>query len=185
MYKVFDDKDLQLWKDWIAWLGKEGDTSSPKKYLIKAESMFILLNELRESAQSAHGHKMYKMENPETKKSDSKTSKLTIADFFNNGDLKELMKALSQKDNGWVVPFDPASSPIVIDFAKPSRPMGAALDKRFEKLGNQIRRVVLIKWIEAGCPLLDEEVKAKKSAPSQVWDGKQLLVQQLGMGAVH
>lgn len=184
MYKVFDPNDIEMWRDWITWLGQEGDTDAKKQYLSKAESMFILLNELRSLAENAHGHKMYKLEKPVDKTNGTEAPKLTIADFF-SGDLKELMKALSQKDNGWVVPFDPASSPIVIDFAKPSRPMGAALDRRFKKLGNQIGRVVLIKWIEAGCPLIDEEPKAKNPAPDQVWNGKQLLVQQFGIGAVH
>jgi hypothetical protein len=186
MYKVFDENDLKLWRQWIVWLGEEGDTSSNKTFLTKAQLMFLLMHELRELAGSTAGHKRYKVEKVPKKKAKEKGEKLLVADFFESGDIEGLMRALKEPENGWVVPYDPGASPVILDLAQVNNPMGVALDRRFPKLGNQIGRIILIKWIEAGCPIPGEPVPAEpKSPPSQVWDGRQLLVQQIGIGAVH
>jgi hypothetical protein len=186
MYKVFDAKDLTLWRKWIVWLGKEGDTDSNKKFLTKARSMFLLMQDLRELASSTDGHKRYKLDPVLKKKSKDRSEKKLIAEFFSSGDIEGLMRALRDPENGWVVPFDPGSSAMVLDLARADHPMGAALDRRFPRLGNQIGRIVLIKWIEAGCPIPGEPPPPEpKSLPTRLWKGKQLLVQQVGMGAVH
>ncbi|MEC4749878.1 LodA/GoxA family CTQ-dependent oxidase [Methylomicrobium sp. Wu6] len=186
MYKVFDERDLELWRQWIAWLGESGDTDSNKTFLTKAQSMFLLMQELRELARSSGGHKRYKVEKASKKKTKEKNEKQLIANFFENGDIEGLMRALKEPENGWVIPYDPGSSPMILDLARVNNPMGAALDRRFPKLGNQIGRIILINWIEAGCPIPGEPTPEEpKSPPSKVWEGKKLLVQQIGMGAVH
>jgi hypothetical protein len=179
MYKVFDDKDLQLWRDWIEWLGKEGDTANPKGYIGKADSMLILLFELQQLARSSEGHKRHRL----TAQSGSKAS---IMQLFESDDLIALMSALSNPENDWIVPFDPGSSSFILELAKGDRPMGAALDRRFSSLGNLIGRQVVIRWIEAGCPIPGKKAPSKSVTKKQpFWNGRQLLVQQVGMGAVH
>jgi hypothetical protein len=181
MYKVFDQRDLATWRDWIEWLGKEGDTDTPKRYVTKAESMLILLAELRELAIGSRGHHRYRLPDP-----GAKGEPTLIAQYFERGDLKDLMRALRAPHNGWVVPCDPSSSPMLLDMARGNKPMGEALDQRRVPLGNQCGREVLIKWIEAGCPIPGEPAAPRtelRLPPS--WDGKRLIVQQFGMGAVH
>jgi len=179
MYKVFDQDDLQLWRDWIEWLGKEGDTAAPKRYIGKADAMHILLFELQQLARSSEGHKRHKL--PTTT-----GSRVSIMQLFEGDDLIGLMRALSNPDNDWVVPFDPGSSSFILELAKGDRPMGAALDRRFSSLGNLIGRQVVIRWIEAGCPIPGEKAPSKSVTKKQpYWNGRQLLVQQVGMGAVH
>ena len=68
---------------------------------------------------------------------------------------------------------------------KPGRRMGAALDRRFPFLFNQVGRMVVYEWIAAGCPLPDEAPLpagqlVERRRPAQV-----MLVQRYGMGAVH
>jgi L-Lysine epsilon oxidase N-terminal/L-lysine epsilon oxidase C-terminal domain/Iron-containing redox enzyme len=191
MFKVFDERDLDLFREWILWLGSEGDTRAPKRYLEKGEAMLILLSELRELAQASSGHRRYRLAlsggaggaggaappAPGTR---------TIAELFEQGDLKVLMRALANPDNGWVVPFDPGASALILDQARANRPMGIALDRRFASLGNQIGRLVVIRWIEAGCPIPGEPPPPREVVPLQKpWDGNVLFVQKYGMGAVH
>lgn len=175
MFKVFDSARIQIWREWISWLGKEGDTDTVKLYISKAKAMYLLLSELRTLAMSSKGHKTYSI---------GKNNK--IAEFFETEDIIGLMKAFKEKDNGWVVPYMPDDSPLIVDFAVAHRPMGAMLDRMYPNIGNQIGRVIIIKWIEAGCPLPgEEEDGVEKAPPSKIWNGKQLLIQQVGMGAVH
>jgi len=182
MYKVFTKDQLALWRKWIQWLGFEGDTARSKHYLTKAESMLMLLSELRELAKGVDGHRRYSL----TVKSPPHDKRLAIADLFAKGDLKELMHALADPNNGWMVPFDPGSSPFVLDLARGDRPMGQMLDRRFPALANQIGRKVVIRWIEAGCPIPGEPAPpVSKLRIERRWEGKRLFVQQLGMGAVH
>ena len=189
MYKVFDEKDLTHWKDWIIWLGKEGGTNKAKKYQTKAKSMYLLLQELREVARSVDGHNMHriggKVENVDG--NDKYIQGRKIAKFFESGDIEELMKEFkTNENNGWVKPYYPDLSPLITELAKGNRPMGAVLDKRYPAIGNQIGRIIIMKWIEAGCPLLGEEDKMpEKELPTEFYNSKILLVQQKGIGAVH
>jgi len=179
MYKVFDEQDLKLWSTWIEWLGKEGDTSTPKRYIGKAEAMHILLYELQQLARSTDGHRRHRLQT-------SVGTKVSIMQLFEGSDLIALMQALKDSDNDWIVPFDPGNSSFILELAKGDRPMGAALDRRFSSLGNLIGRQVVIRWIEAGCPIPGEKAPLKSETKKQpFWNGKQLLVQQVGMGAVH
>jgi hypothetical protein len=184
MYKVFSQDDLRLWRRWIEWLGYEGDTSSPKQFAGKAQAMHVLLSALRELAKGTQGHRRYRLTVPEGKSEKAVTA--AIAELFERGDLRDLMRALRDPANGWVVPFDPGASPLILDLARGNNPMGRALDRWFESLGNQIGRQVVIRWIEAGCPI-PGEVAPEQSAtrPEPKWEANSLFVQQVGIGAVH
>jgi hypothetical protein len=187
MYKVFDEKDLKLWEKWILWLGKEGETEKNKAYQSKAKSMYLLLHELKEVARGIDGHKSHGIVKIENVNGNDKFKVNKIATYFENGSIDELMNEFkSNLNNGWVTPYYPDKSPLITELAKGNRPMGAILDKRFPNIGNQIGRLIILKWIEAGCPLVGKEDEMiEKEPPTECWNGKVLLVQQKGMGAVH
>jgi len=174
MYEVFDSEDVALWRDWILWLGRTGDTAAVKQYQTKAESMLLLLRELRGSLVGTEGHLRYKLEGR------------PLHEWF-AGDLVELMRALGKPDNPWVVPWDAENSPLVRDFAAGGNRMARALDTRFPALGNQVGRLVIVRWINAGCPIPREAAPVSKirSEPLTPRRRVRTLVQQFGIGYIH
>lgn len=181
MYKIFDKEDLDTWRAWIVWLGREGDTGAPKRYLSKGESMLGLVQELRAAAQGAHGHRIY---GPRSSHPD-RAGDRKIVDLFNEPDLNVLLRELRNPANGWVVPGRADDSPLIVDLARASRPMGAALDARYRAIGGQIGRRVLLRWIDAGCPIPGEPQTFEPAPGPTSAIGVQLIVQKYGKGAVH
>lgn len=180
MYKVFDANDLAAWREWVEWLGKEGDTQRPKRHIGRAEAMMILLAEMRQLILASHGHRLYTV--PTMTAPDGNPA--LLIELFKSSDLTHIMRTLRDPKNGWIVNFRPAESALIVDLMRPGRPMGAALDHRFPKLFNQVGRMIVYEWIAAGCPLPGEtpdpaQTIATKKRPLR------LFVQQYGMGAVH
>ncbi|MGA7959647.1 MAG: LodA/GoxA family CTQ-dependent oxidase [Xanthobacteraceae bacterium] len=174
MYEVFDADDVCLWRSWILWLGRTGDTEVVKQYQTKAESMLLLLRELRSSVVGTEGHFRYKLEGK------------PLHEWF-AGDLVELMRALGSPGNPWVVPWNAENSPLVRDFAAGGNRMAQALDTRFPALGNQAGRLVIVRWINAGCPMPHETapVSRIRSEPLAPRRRVRSLVQEFGIGYVH
>jgi hypothetical protein len=188
MYKIFDDDDLATWREWVVWLAKEGDTPAPKEYIGKGEAMLLLLTELRELAISEQGHTRYKLDDAHTSGGSTAEApeRQTIADWFREPDLKILMRALADPKNGWVVPSRADLSPLVVDMLQGNRRMGRVLNQRFACVGNEIGRLVVVRWVRAGCPIPGEAPPAPEEArPIKPQRIQRLLVQQYGMGAVH
>jgi hypothetical protein len=172
MYEVFNADDLSLWRAWIGWLGREGDTASAKAYQTKAESMLLLLQQLRSSLVGTEGHTRFRLEGK------------SLHDWF-SGDLIEFMRALARPANPWAVPFDADSSPLVRDFAAGTSRMAQMLDQRFASLGNQVGRLVIVRWINAGCPIPGEAIPAVPVKPAPIAKRKISMLELYGMGAVH
>ena len=174
MYEVFDAGDIALWRDWIIWLGHTGDTPAVKTYQTKAQSMLALLQELRSSLLGTDGHLRYKLDGK------------PLHEWF-MGDLVALMRALATPGNAWVVPWDAANSPLVRDFAAGGNRMARSLDRRFPKLGNQVGRLVVVRWINAGCPIPGEAVPPVRvrSEPLVLRPRVGTLVEKYGMGYIH
>ena len=185
MYKIFDKADLEAWREWIVWLVKEGNTSVQKHYIGKGEAMLMLLIELRAQAEAAHAHIRHKLR-PDGGLENGNDKPLPVSEWFSKPDLKELMRALKNPDNGWVVPGSPEESSLVMDLAAGGRPMSKVLDRRFPSIGNQIGRLIIVRWILAGCPIPGEELpKTSECGSTRVPEIPKLLVQEYGMGAVH
>jgi len=177
MYKVFDSRDLEVWRDWIYWLGQEGDTRRPKFHLTRAESMLTLLAELQQRMRASPGHDVYSAA--------VEGRRTSLAELFQSDDLVMVMSVLRDPDQGFIVPHRPAKSALVVDLMRPGRDMGKALDQRFESVFGQIGRMVVYEWILAGCPLPGEKtVDPEKSVAPQPRE-RLLFMQQYGMGAVH
>ena len=174
MYEVFSAGDLALWREWIIWLGREGETRASSGYQTKAQSMLGLLQELRGLAMGSEGHTRFKL------------GAKSLHQWF-GGDLVEFMTALAEPGNPWVVPWDAANSPLARDFAGGANRMAQALDQRFASLGNQVGRLVMVRWINAGCPLPGQKIPLPKppSTPGAMAAPKATLVQVYGMGSVH
>jgi hypothetical protein len=180
MYKVFDENDLQAWRDWITWLGREGDTESIKRFVPKGEAMLNLVTEFRERAMAAHGHTRFKLEIP------GDTARLSIQALFSEPDLKKLLRAIANPENGWVVPGRPEESALLIDMARGDKPMGRALDQRFASVGNVVGRRVIYEWIAAGCPIPGEpKPQPAQLARPKVEAIRRVIVQEYGLGALH
>lgn len=173
MYKVFDRAELALWEEWIEWLGRQGDTSTPKCYFNKEESMIRLLETIKASALASVGHRTYRLDgNP-------------LVELFGK-DVRTIMRAIRDPANGWITPYQPENSALVVDLLSAGRRMGRALDKRFPEINNQIGRKIIVDWIEAGCPVDREAWQARlPSKPSRAAPYKQAVVQVFGRGSVH
>jgi hypothetical protein len=172
MYEVFNAEDLALWRSWIQWLAREGDTSAVKLYQSKAESMLLLLQDLRSAMLGTDGHHRFRLEGK------------SLHDWV-SGDLIEFMRALGRPDNQWVVPFDAGSSPLVRDFAAGANRMALTLDQRFPGIGNQVGRLIVVRWINAGCPIPGEEVPRVPVQPPRAVRRRVSVLEAYGMGAVH
>jgi hypothetical protein len=140
MYEVFSAEDLTIWRDWISWLACEGDTASVKGYQTKAQSMLALLRELRSAGIGTDGHARFRLAGK------------SLQEWF-AGDLVAFMQALADTSSPWVGKGDADNSPIVRDFAAGTGRMAQMLDRRFPELGNQVGRLVIVRWINAGCPI--------------------------------
>jgi hypothetical protein len=174
MYEVFDTDDIALWRAWILWLGRTGDTPVVKEYQTKAESMLLLLRELRSSVVGTEGHFRYQLEGK------------PLHEWF-AGNLVDLMRALGGAHNPWVVPWDAENSPLVRDFAAGGNRMAQALDTRFPALGNQVGRLVIVRWINAGCPIPSERAPVSRIRSEPLAPRRRIRssVQEFGIGYVH
>ena len=185
MYKVFDKKDMQLWRAWIIWLGEEGDTRWLKTFITKCDAMQLLLKELRGKAISAEAHARYSIYLPQ---GDGAKKAVSIAQLFRSESVVDLMAALKHPENGWVVPGFPEKSSLIVDFCKVNTSMGRILDSRFSNIDNRVGRSIIVEWIKAGCPLPGEDVCKDLEISEDNIDKtsrKKLIVKEYGPGAVH
>lgn len=176
MYKVFSDDELQLWSDWIVWLGREGNSRRPQHLFTRAEAMLQLLELMRSGGLSSAGHARIRI------------GGRTLREWFDEADLTKLMEAMRNDTTGWVVPGNAAASSLVVDQLQAGRPMGRALDRRFIELQNRNGRVVIVNWINGGCLLPHEASAAQPLAaksPGSLAKKKCLLVHEFGQGSVH
>lgn len=172
MYQIFSPGDLATWRDWIEWLGREGDTRASKRYYEKGEAMEALLFEMKSIAEGVSAHTRYRVEGD---------GRPTIAALFEGDDMRELMRRLV---GTWAIPGDPAASPLVADMLRGDKPMGKALDRRFPRINNRIGRQIVIEWVIAGCPIPEQGPQGKVALPLKTL-GPRLYMHTHGMGAVH
>lgn len=179
MYQIFNAEDLAVWRAWIAWLGRDGETPRVKRYFDKAQAMEALLIELKSVAEGVGAHARFKAR--------AEDGRVSIASLFASDDTIALMRALADVDSGWVTKGDPAASPLVADMMRGSNLMGKALDRRFPGINNRIGRQIAIEWIRAGCPIPGDAKAVPRqnlAAPLKPL-GPNLFMHTLGMGAVH
>lgn len=179
MYQIFNAADLAVWRAWIEWLGRDGETPRVKRYFDKAQAMEALLIELKSVAEGVGAHARFKAR--------IEGGAVSIASLFASEDTPALMRALAEADSGWVTKGDPAASPLVADMMRGANLMGKALDRRFPGINNRIGRQIVIEWIRAGCPIPgDTAAVPQQNLASPLKPlGPNLYMHTLGMGAVH
>ncbi len=179
MYQIFNAADLAVWRSWIEWLGRDGDTPRIKRYFDKAQAMEALLVEMKSVAEGVGAHSRFMAQ--------SDDGRVSIASLFTSHDTVALMRALADENSGWVKKGDPAASPLVADMMRGSNLMGKALDHRFPSINNRIGRQIVIEWVRAGCPIpgdIQGVPQQNLAAPLKPL-GPNLFMHTLGMGAVH
>ncbi len=177
MYKVFNSDDIGIWRNWIAWLGKEGETQRPKEFISKGDAMMLLVSELHAQIVASEGHHIYTIR--------SEASAETLAELFQSKAPIDIMRALRAPGNGYVVPYQPARSPLIVDLLRPGRDMGRHLDRHFSRLQGRVGRMIVFEWIAAGCPIPGEAVPSVEFVKKTRRREPALLVHQYGMGSVH
>jgi hypothetical protein len=183
MYKVFDQSDLRTWKEWIEWLGSEGHTGRSTTYFNKEEAMKELLKYFAQTAAAQSGHQRHRLKLP------SKQEPEDLASIFRellskSNNLEAFMRAIADPANGYIMPYAPELSTLVVEYLHASRPMGRALDRRFPDINNQIGRKIVVDWITAGCPVGGKPSPGQhrfRPAPT----GYTTLVIALGKGSIH
>jgi hypothetical protein len=215
MYKVFTDQQLGLWQRWVLSLpvtgGKPPATArDPKKKSsarkVAYDNMRIVVDMLRARQQGASGHRA-QIQGPDPDHSGQKVTK-PLHWWFDLGtnligdNLPEqlrkaddlLLAAISEPANGWIVKGNILQSPMVTsmatgygDMAEAFRELapGAVYDAADYPDGITYL-ACLVNWIQAGCPIGEDEQKAMAMA---VAAEPELEARQRrhpwGMGKVH
>ncbi len=209
MYKVFDDQQQELWQRWILSLPEtQGKRPAGVKAFKKGKSnsmaysnMRIVLDMLRARQQGATGHNA-RLLGPDPKNPGQEIT-MSIHEWFNLGanivgdnqgeQLREadnlLLRALSNKTNGWIVKRDVLESPLITamatgygDMADAFREIAPGAESHHGKKLTYL--ACLVNWIQAGCPIEGDRLEAAAVAaapereprpPRYPW----------GMGKVH
>lgn len=181
MYKVFNAAELDVWKRWIEWLGEEGRTNAPRRFLSRCEAMLLLISEMQSQMIGSPGHKLYRARVGKGAAREPRP----LAEIFSQSTPAKIMDFLADEAHGYVVRYQPAKSALIVDLLRPGREMGKHLDRRFPALHNQIGRMVVYEWIAAGCPTPSNPNPSADPVIVTRRRPKRLLMQQYGMGAVH
>jgi hypothetical protein len=188
MYKVFDKTQIELWTQWIEWLGAEGDTDTAKRYLGKEDSMVALLKIMANAAVASTGHPRFSLTAPDGTAMPVSEWFRSIAESDGSAAITEAAYAIMAAfvSSAWAKPYDADNSPLVVDMLRVDRPMGRALDRRFPELNKQIGRRVIVDWIGCGCPI-DGKVQGVRPPEARVLQRleQRAMVQAYGMGSIH
>ena len=181
MYKVFEPQELNTWREWVDWLGREGSTGWANSYLNKEESVVSLLRHLAATAASQAGHQRHALDSPGHKPRDMAA---WFQEALKTNNFHSLMQALAHPGNTYVIPYAPEVSNLVLEYLRADRPMGQALDRRFEDINNQIGRKIIVDWIVCGCPVNGKSSAGKpRFHPARVTTTT--FVEELGKGSIH
>lgn len=152
MLKVFTEKELDLWAEWIASLPPD-----PVSEQDPASEMVVVLREMSARGRSVAGHDAFSLKGSfRDPAADGalREVEMPVSWWFGIDQLDRLMSALAE--SSFVVPGNPEHSPLVNEYLRPQRPMARFLSREISELGGVAAREVIVRWISAGCPLPDE-----------------------------
>jgi hypothetical protein len=138
MYKIFTAAELKLWADWIQWLGKEYEPSTPAGALDPAMAMQQLVERLSSTAINVPAHMTAML------------GQKSVADWFGAG-ATATMGALGDPQNGWTVPYSSATSKFITNLMPAAPAMEEAI--RSVTIDGQDGVTIIKSWIDAGCRL--------------------------------
>lgn len=156
MLKVFTQKDKELLADWINSLPSE-----PAGPPGPAAEMVVLLRRMRARATGTSGHDDYLLKgvfDDPAQNGQSVPVEKPVSWWFSIGQPVNLMRALADTNNGWVIPGRAGDSRLVRELLGTQRPMARRLSRTVPNLGGKPARQVIVEWINAGCPLPATEV---------------------------
>lgn len=194
MYKVFDDDEIAIWKDWVAWLG-----TSSKPEPVETDPAVLMaacVGALRSRQLNAGTHRVTKLNGPDPARPDQ-TISLSVSEWFTQP-TAVLMGVLADPANGWIVRKDSAHSRLITEILSGDNPMSQAFQGIAPNSGSKTWKDVLIAWIDADCPLPptahpSATVASKALTPHsagsvlrhRVPSIRRLRGRELGMGAIH
>lgn len=164
MYKVFTPAEVQLWRDWINSLNVAPIARPAAREIIPPDQAFAeLLKKLHLSTVAADGHTRYQLEGPNPDQSGLVRVTKPLTWWFSQRDPKWVMQALKEAKE-WVIPGNVAESRLMKAFVQTDRAMGRALGEEIPEIGHKTGKQIISEWIEAGCPLFEEQSRTPTAA---------------------
>ena len=151
MLKVFTEKELALWREWIAAMPRD-----PVLPTDAATHMIELLRQVSARGSSTAGHGDYRLKGAfrDPAKSDALAEvDMPIGWWFSIEQPDRLMEALARPENGLVKPGAPEQSRLVREFVVGERSMASFLSRVIPELGEITGAEVIVRWIREECPL--------------------------------
>ncbi|MBC2807003.1 FAD-dependent monooxygenase [Rhizobium ruizarguesonis] len=142
--------------------------------------MLLLIGEMQSQMIASAGHKIYRA----TSGKGADRKQAPLSEIFSRKSPMEFMEFLADPGNGYLVPYEPSKSALIVDLLRPGREMGRHLDRRFIALHNQIGRMVVYEWTAAGCSIPGKAIPSTGAVRHTKLRPRRLLMQQYGMGAV-
>ncbi|MBB5402656.1 LodA/GoxA family CTQ-dependent oxidase [Paraburkholderia youngii] len=172
MFKVFTDDELATWRLWT----QEGCPMPDKQRKPRPTvPVQVLMAETIETMQSrqvnAPAHKTRTVRGNDV---NGNSVEWSVSEWFqhvhDDGPVAviELMKAISDPENGLVTKGDPSASPFVNSLLAPNGAMGQAFDEIAPRSGGVTHRQVTIDWIAAGCSLPELNTERGKRLTADV-----------------
>ncbi|HTI68369.1 MAG TPA: iron-containing redox enzyme family protein, partial [Candidatus Limnocylindria bacterium] len=186
MYKVFTDKEQDLWRNWIISL------NPPPPAPGLHEQMLTLIKKLRERQQGTTGHNV-QLQGPDPKNPGKEITMPLHAWFNLNQDPSipdpeiALMRALKHPANGWIVPHSVVASPFVTSLLAGTNAMAVAFQDMMPDSSGMTYKEVIVKWIEKGCrtePLVKSTLRSAVDMENRIIPSKPLR-KIWGQGRVH
>ncbi|MEU9273013.1 LodA/GoxA family CTQ-dependent oxidase [Streptomyces sp. NPDC048251] len=148
MYKVFNDDELELWREWTRSLG----TLLPPAELTPLEAMILLVDTLRRRQAGNAAHTAVVITGPDP--ADPGRTRMESVAWWFTQPTGALLAAIAHSDNQLVSPGHPEESPFLGDLLSPANAMGRAFSAIVPGT-NKTGRDITVEWITAGCPLPD------------------------------
>jgi hypothetical protein len=149
MYKVFNDDELEIWKNWVVWLGRTTPPVPLESDPAKLMAACIDLLRARQQGTPEHAQRTLTGPDPANPK---QTVTQSVAKWF-GAPTGIFMAALSDPTNGWIVKGEPAKSRFVTDLLGGDNMMSRAFDSVVPNSGERTGKQIVSEWISKGCPL--------------------------------
>jgi hypothetical protein len=155
MLKVFNNEEIRLWQEWINSLPQdpEGGVLGP------GQAMMVLLRDFQARGIAVPEHAGPKLKgkyiDPVTEAEVEVTK--PVSWWFQLGQTRMFMAALSSPDNGWIIPGNVAESRFFTTLLAGTGRMSRFLAQTVPELGDKPARQVIIDWIAAECPIPSDE----------------------------
>jgi hypothetical protein len=164
MFRIFDDAEVDTWRAWTRSLATTTTPATPGTAAVPATGvdpggrMRLLVDTMRSRQEGEGAHRAETLEGPDPADPAGRVSH-PVAWWFQQP-ATALMRALADKDNGWVTPGSASTSRFVTELLAEPNGMSRALRGTAPGGGTWID--VVTAWIDAGCPVPDDAPPATR-----------------------